>query len=655
MPELLENSTDNVWSFDAESLTPGSLRYDMLMALPAFHRLLNTCIGRYLTDPDDFEAELIAVRAARQTPPPSAPDSDDDRHLNEYTAIQPSEGPLIGKLSGWGILAADIGVAIEPQADQIDQRWLQAAMRRPELFAQPANPWVADRISAFGQAYMRDMYATTGLTAPEPDANLSIEEQVEVLGELFSAVQQLGQTETDATIPFSADEIDTMLATEDESGQPYYDPLLLSPQAFPNKLGLEPTCAAQMAIFAGFCEAAGWPHMTANTLTLGETYSKSCLGRVTSETRQLLLQVGLHASDQEVLQQTLTSVDNTINRDLGFHGCNLVRLADGHWWQWDLTRGIGFQYSPEHSARLDIVYDSLQVARQENAPMMRPFNEIDFLMKLDNISDAAIDTASRLLDVTHIKQQLNSLGKRATLDDIVDRLILPVLLPELPQGHAFLGGGGSPHRRLIVRDIPHWLRSTHRGKEFVRQAARELLTKQGFVNFTSPSEVVPHKASHGNQPCRDGCLQEALANPQKYTSLVHWVRTAPIMFYQKLANDLCKQSLKPEHRLPHPSLELANSAMHLGATVLSAYADIYAQPDEELPAAWWPTYEPTHSGSLTHMHDALGTSSLSQAVNTINLFKRLPGFSLLDTSKRSRIEEFLKSVNTDATSAKREV
>ena len=636
MSEALEGgAVDAVCGFDTESLTQGSLRHDMLMALPSFQRLLTTCIGRYLTDPGDFEAELAAVQAGRQTPAPHTPFSalggNDERHINAYVPISPSESPLIAKLSGWGILAADIGIVVQPQAEQVDQRWLQAAMRTPDLFAQPAEPWVADRITAFGQAYMRDMYAATGLTAPEPGTDdLSVEAQLDALREVFYAVHKLGRAETETVVPFSSDEIDVMLANEDISGRPYYDPLLLSPKAYPNNLGLEPTCAAQMAMFAGYCEAAGWPHMTANTLILGEVYAKMCLGRVAEETYQLLAKKGgnIHPSDLRAFEQTSISVNNAMSRDHGFHGCNLVRLADGRWWQWDLTRGIAFPYSSQHSARLDVAYDSLQVARQENTPMMHPFNEIDFLNALNDLSDAAIDTAGRLLSMAHIVQQLDTLTRKSTIEDLIDRLVLPVLLPELPRGHVFSGQGGSKYRRLIMRDVPQWLDSTVSGREYVRQAARELLTNIGFVSASGP-RTQPHKASHDDQPCTDACLQEALGDQQRYTYLAHWLRTAPIMFYQKLANDLCKYSLMPEHLLPHPSLELANPAMHLGATVLSAYADIYATPDEELPAAWWPIYEPTHSGSLTHMHDALGTSSLGQVVNIANLFRHLPSLSYL--------------------------
>lgn len=652
MSEILERDiSKEVLHFDAESLDPGSLRYDLLMALPAFHNLLNTCIKRYLTDPDDLGTKLAAVQAARQTPTTYAPFSSDSDvpSLNSYTPIQPSEGPLVSKVGGWGILAAEVSIALGPQAKIVDQRWLQAAMRSPELFAQPADPWVADRITAFGQAYMCDMYACVGLTAPEPADNLSIDEQFDALKGLFFAVHKLGQTEGDISIPFDEDEIANMLSTKDMYGRPYYDPLLLSPKAFPNNLGADPTCAAQMAIFAGFCEAAGWPHMTANTLALGEVYSKACLGRVTSETLRLLDQNGniVHPMDYQAILQTMTSISNTMKRDLGFHGCNLVRLADGKWWQWDLTRGVAFPYPPVHSQRLDIAYDSLQVGRQENTPMMQPFNEVDFLTLLDELSQAAEESTKRMLSLDYIKQQLDTFDKRSTLDDLVDQLILPAILPKPPKGSAFFKSG-SEYRQLITKDVPYWLQSAVDGEEYVRQAARELLTNLGFVKLTRSREASSHKSSHDNQPCRDECLTEALVDDEAYRLLAHWIRTAPIMFYQKLANDLCKLSITPGHLLAHPSLELTNPAMYLGVTVLSAYADIYAKVDEQLPAAWWPTYDPTHSGSLTHIYDALGTSGIKQTVNLINLLGHLPSFSLQDTSKSSRMEEFLRNVKNDS-------
>jgi hypothetical protein len=119
--------------------------------------------------------------------------------------------------------------------------------------------------------------------------------------------------------------------------------------------------------------------------------------------------------------------------------------------------------------------------------------------------------------------------------------------------------------------------------------------------------------------------------------------TAPVMVALKMGNDMARALLEEESAIvPHPSVEFGSPAMKLGVTILNAYAAIYAKPDEHLPAAWWPTYDPSSIGSLSFLEEAIGTPSLPIVANNARYYDALPESSLYDTSKRTRIGAFLR-------------
>jgi hypothetical protein len=153
--------------------------------------------------------------------------------------------------------------------------------------------------------------------------------------------------------------------------------------------------------------------------------------------------------------------------------------------------------------------------------------------------------------------------------------------------------------------------------------------------------AIPHKTLHGGIPCEDRCLQKTAGDIAGHYLLSDWLRSAPLMFYQKMANEYAKYLLGPGPYPAHPSLEVSDPAMHLASIVLSADSSIYGDEHTRLPAAWWPTYNPTHYGNIMHMHDAVGTASAGQLANGLRRLRNLPTDSLLQTSKAARIEEFL--------------
>jgi hypothetical protein len=638
-----------VIEFDTEGLQPGSLRYDMLMGLVPFSNLLEECVERYLSEPEDYLDNLDAIHESRHEPPEPIQRLTKQEALiaSNHPPILPSEGAVLAATNTWGLYGAHLSKALHEQV-VIDGRWMEATVRQPELFSATPDRWVSDRLTAFGAAYIEDTRQLLGITVAEFTADITAEEQVNLLWRSYLNVVELGKTEGAPAVPFSEDEVDAMTATVDEQDRPYYDPLRLSPKAYPNNEDITPTCAAQMAMLAGLFEAAGLPHMTANTLAMNDVYSRVCLKRFTSDTLQSYQRLGLekHPSDARNLRLIASSNAAAMRKDLGFHGCNVVRLNDGKWYQCDLTRAMFVVYDEESNERLDRAYDSLQVARQQNIPMTAPFNELRLMDTFDYLSDASIDAADRILSANHIEETLKGLGSRLTIDSIVNQLIMPILLPKAsgqliddPQLRA-------NYDKLILQQIPTMMDAASSGREFVRKTVRQMLINHAFlaVSNVKSNEVVPHKTAHDGQDCNNGCLKEALKWPVNRELLVTWIRSAPLMFYQKLATDLTSRALGSEHSPVHPSLELTNPAIHLGAMVLSTHAAIYADPDtQELPTAFWPTYNPNHD-SLMHLHEAHGTSSEPIVANVANFLNNFPPESLLDTTKRLRIKRFLKDV-----------
>lgn len=636
--ELCENLGSSVQVFDPHSTEAGSLRHEMAASSGSFRRLLETCVDIYLEDPKDFE--LPEATAAHQL----------DRALDTTRIAQQFGG------------RRRYGEALADDDNDPSTQYIRAALRAPELFMPESSPEVVVVLERFGEAYIHDMYRSTGIQAPDPDADLTVEQQLEELYDLADAVEAIGSVEEANPLTFTEQQQATMLAKFDQNGQYYYDPLRLSPKTYPNNVGITATCAAKMAIVAGYSQAARWDHMTTNVVTPSELSALASFRQLMTNLNNIHKEARLRGHISNIL--SITDLKNSVNSiteiDPGFHGCNLVKLADGAWWQIDLTRDIFHRYDDKQSREFDTIHQNLKNARSDRVPTVELFNEPDFADIIDTITQAANDIVPNLLSTGAVARKLDKLGPRTTLDKVTDQLLLPLILSVMDLSEDTLSEGNhfglDVVARLMPEDQPY---TAGAARQYIRTLALEFVSRRALLEKVHTAEgamnekTMLHAEISPDEDCSNDCLRDNLRWPHNRTELVNWLRSAPLTFFVKLAGDLAIKVQQRESMLPHPSLEVANPAQHLGVLVLNNYAAVYATKDEQLPAGWWIAHDPTQMGTLTHMDQSISTPSASPTINMVNLLSNLPDNGLRDTTKQARMKEFLKRAKANQSTTMR--
>ena len=607
-------------TFDTEALD-----YELLLANVPFNRLLETCKQRFLTNPQDYDTRYHSVR-------------------NEASVITPEERlntEIIRLLGGRGLHGAELihqstqsgsGVTLQ------NTEWLAGAVQWTEYFNRPADPSVVRKLAAFGQAYMEDMYQASGVDLPQNLGDrTSPGEQWNTLSDLYDAISVMGKnSDNPRQLPFSPQEIYSMKATHDARGKEYYDPFRMSAAAYPNNLGITPTCGAQMAMVAGLCQAAGWPVLTANTLNIGEYDIYANLNHAA----QIFYKLGGNrmALPQEVadsLTMILETSSTMPRNDRGFHGCNYIRFNDGLWYQADPTRKILSPYSPEQSQQLDSTYKDLHTKRAGLAPYTIAFNERLVFDFFDNIAVAAEYAAEVFIPGAHDVAVNRLQPDYPQLKELIDQRVTPRTVIDGPDGN-------------VTQTISHMLAELiQRGNGKPAKLGYDYITDIIYgmtIKYALPGiadSLPPVRAN--DSPFQNNSLRRVLDHPKGRQMLSMWLDSAPLAFYIKQANDLAMRMLRSDHRPPHQAAELSVPDVNLATMVLGNYGALYATEEEQLPTAWHQTYNPNHMGTLLNPYAALGTLSEQQTVNNVQLLRTLPVGSLLDYSKQTRIEEFLEA------------
>ncbi len=621
-----------------------TLEYDLVFACAPFNRLLASCVETYLDDPTSYEAAL-----AESTAPFYGDQSEDPNSA------------LLRQLGTRGLQAAHI-MSGKTTGIATTNPWLEESVRQPELYTPPADPWIARRIHAFGTAYLQEMYNSVGEPAPDHNTQLNTDEQLALLRGLEQKILTIGDVPDAPPIPFYTDEIASM---QSSGGYhlAFYDPLRLSPRAFPNSLGITPTCAAQAAMTAGFLEAAGWKHMLANTTTSGEVYGATVLRTLlddfaaakaeTNPEFKLTVKdgnivptegLGIPVQVRRILHELRNNADDFKELDPGFHACNLVKLADDGWWQIDMTRSIYHKYDDATSRILDAAYDRLHEAERHRVPAAEYVVTGGFEQLTTAIAD--MQAATEPIAYKKIVGKLTQMLSRPSLKAVADQLIVPAVLDVLIPGKT-AGIDPAAVQAILDRLMPKKDQTPKNIKAFASQLATSLMAQHGVVDVRNTDHMglsTKHSQNHAGN-CTDKCLASNLSSDEGRKQIVRLLRHAPTLFFAKLAGDLINSVYERGAQLPHPSLEITAPVMQIGALVMSNYAAIYATPEEKLPAAWWVAYDPTHTGGLIHMHDSPETASQPMTTRTVNWLLHLPAQplgGLHDSSKRSRMREFLE-------------